>query len=129
MTVLTTILTLLLILAACGTTPEDTYDDAIPPPIGMPAPTININGRLYHIHGRWGEGLELLDDSFTYIGEVQSYTETNIGPWDRNLQANYSNYLGAVLYHSGDNLIISLNGDYTLFKFRGRKVPNWVSQE
>jgi len=57
-----------------------------------------------------------LDDSYVFVGEVQSLTDTSPLPY-KNFQANHE-ILGARLYRSGRNLIAVLSTDWGVFYIR-----------
>ncbi|MCL2225401.1 MAG: hypothetical protein FWB96_10600 [Defluviitaleaceae bacterium] len=97
------------------------YDQNIPPPPGLPAPAIYVDGRIYFIYGLWGAARRLLDDTYSHIGEVADSVQW-IQDATENLQTNTPDYVGAKLYHSGDNLILVVDGQYTLFRFTGERL-------
>jgi hypothetical protein len=100
------------------------------PAPGTPSPSIHVNGRIYSASKSewWGTAQELLDDTYTYIGEVPSYVFLLFNSTE-DLQGNRADFVGARLYHSGDNLIANINGVYSLFRFQGEFVMNWVNRE
>jgi len=95
------------------------------------SPRIHIHNRLYSMYGKFSEAKSLMDDTYTYIGRVQSYRPGSLIDPHFNFETNHYRLLGARLYHTSDDvfldvgipyyhtLIVVVDGYYTLFKFLG----------
>lgn len=119
---------LLFLAASCGV--ESNYESIYennystvptPGPIGVPAPLFHVDGNLYGLHGRWGRASSLMDDSYVYIGTIPSYTHLfqNV---TENFQTNDPHLVGARLYQSGENIILVIDGVYSLHRFIGETI-------
>jgi len=76
------------------------------------APMVYVNDRVYILNSSVRDGRTILDDSFVFIGEIQGFN-ANIHRLlhgdtidATNLQANAHEYVGARLYHSGNDLVV-----------------------
>jgi len=78
-----------------------------PPAPGLAAPMVFVNDRIYILNPHVRDGRTILDDSFIFIGEIQSinahYRGMLIEP--ENFQSNGSVPVGSRLYQSEDNLV------------------------
>ena len=90
-----------------------------------PAPLFHVEGRVYGLYGRWGGASELMDDSYEYIGTIPSHTNLfrNV---TANFQSNNSHLVGARLYQSGENIILVIDGVYSLHRFVGKTLSCWI---
>ena len=108
---------LILLLASC--TANETANDFTSYPNqsseGDPFPIVYVDGRFYWLVF-WGVRQELLDETFTLIGEISSF-ERFITGGDANLQTNVQGIIGSPIYHSGDNLIVVFDGIYIHFRY------------
>jgi len=102
---------------------EDTFITP-PPSTGSPAPMVHIDGRIYNRCPIHGAAPVRLDDSFTFIGEVTSYSWLFLDVTE-NLQSNSNHLLGARLYQSGEDLIVMLNNYYMLYRFTDSYIEGW----
>jgi hypothetical protein len=68
---------------------------------------IFVNDRIYILNSDIRDGRTILDDSFVYIGEIQSLNAHNHGVLiePENFQSNGSAPIGSKLYQSGDNIV------------------------
>jgi len=76
----------------------------------------NANAFYIPFGGIWEFSDDTLDNTYVFIGEVQSLTETSSLPY-KNFQANHE-ILGARLYRSGKSLVAVLNTDCGVFYIR-----------
>ena len=108
---------LILFLASCAA--NETSNDCTSYPNqsseGDPFPIVYVDGRFYWLVF-WGVSQELLDDTFTFIGEISSH-ERLITVGDANLRTNVQGIIGSPIYRSGDNLIVVFDGIYIHFRY------------
>jgi len=116
---------LLLFVASCTDEYEPSIDETL---LGSPAPLFHVDGRIFGLYGRWGGASNLFDDTYVYIGTIPSYVYLFQNVTD-NFQSNDPHLVGARLYKSDENIILELNGVYSLHQYVGETVNSWSNNE
>lgn len=126
--VLTAFAILLLFLATSCMVENEPAVDGVPPEPGTPAPLFHVDGRIYGLYGRWGGASNFLDDTYAYIGTIPSHTHLFQNVTD-NFQSNDPYLVGARLYQSEGNIILVIDGVYSLHRFIGEIVNCWSNND
>lgn len=96
------------LFSACGAVDEEQESELAPNGEGLAPPMIFVNDRIYIVHPNVRDGRTILDDSFVYIGKIQSINAHRHGVLvePKNFQSNGGAPVGSRMYQSGDNIVV-----------------------